>query len=498
FIKEDALIIFSERKLIKNEAEKLYEEQFRYFEDSDDKKTAYPLLPPQNLFSKIKRGVNFVSIYPKDSFPLEKIEASLPDVIPGNFDTLREEVKRLSYEGFLILIVLNDRGRIERLSELFLEEGISFKALKEKEEITFKKGVCLATGLLRQGFVLKTVRLAVFGEENIFKKRERRRVLKQTTSTSPLISLSFPEGDYVVHTVHGIARYGGLCQREMEGIIKDYLLLHYAGEDRLYVPVEQFHRVSKYIGAGGERPKVSRLNSREWLRSKNRAKESAKKLAVDLMKLYSLRASSSGFTFLPDTPWQKELEDSFSFEETLDQFKAVKDVKKDMEIPRPMDRLICGDVGYGKTEVAIRAVFKVVMSGKQVIVLVPTTILAQQHHSTFQSRFFVFPIIVEMLSRFKTPKEQERILLEFALGKIDVLIGTHRLLQKDIIPNDLGLVVVDEEQRFGVAHKEHLKSLRETVDVLTLTATPIPRTLQMALTGVRDISIINTPPEDRL
>ncbi len=473
--KDDSLVIFNERKRIDDEAE------------------------IKDFLSEIKWRVNFISVHLRDFVSPVKIEAVPPNVSPARFELLKEEIKRLKQEDFLTLVILSDKGRIERLSELFLEWGISFNTIFKKESVSFSdKGVYLVLGYLKEGFVLNEARLAVLGESDIFRWREKRRILKQTKAYASTAFIDFSEGDYVVHSTHGIARYSGLCQQEVGGNIREYLTLHYAEGDKLFVPVEQLNRVSKYIGSDGSPPKVSRLNNRDWLRTKKRASESAKKLAIDLMKLYSLRESNSGFPFFTDAPWQRELEDSFPFEETPDQLKAIEETKKDMEEARPMDRLICGDVGYGKTEVAIRGAFKAVMSGKQVMVLTPTTILAEQHHFTFLSRFAAFPVSVEVLSRFKTRKEQGKVLLDFALGKIDVLIGTHRLLQKDVQPRDLGLVIIDEEQRFGVAHKEHLKSLRETVDVLTLTATPIPRTLQMALTGLRDISIINTPPEDRL
>ncbi|MGB9723371.1 MAG: transcription-repair coupling factor [Chloroflexia bacterium] len=306
-------------------------------------------------------------------------------------------------------------------------------------------------------------------------------------------------GDYVVHEDHGIAVYEGLTRLTLaDGVEREYLYLRYAGSDRLYVPVDQVDRVRRYIGAGDAPPALHHLGSGEWERTRARVQRAVQELARELLELYAAREVAQGHAFSPDSPWQEELEASFPYIETEDQLRAVQEVKRDMEQPRPMDRLVCGDVGYGKTEVALRAAFKAVLDGKQVAVLVPTTVLAQQHYRTFRERLDPFPVVVEMLSRFRRPAEQKDILARLARGEVDIVIGTHRLLSRDVVFKDLGLVIVDEEQRFGVRHKEHLKKLRREVDVLTLTATPIPRTLHMALTGIRDLSVIETPPEDRV
>lgn len=308
----------------------------------------------------------------------------------------------------------------------------------------------------------------------------------------------FQPGDLLVHVDYGIGRFQGLVRRMLDGTEQEYLAIEYANGDVLYVPVHQADRLSRYIGARGQRPAISRLGGTEWQATKSRVRRAVEAVAEDLLELYARRQFSPGFSFSPDGPWQQELEASFPYIETEDQLKVLAEVKQDMESPRPMDRLICGDVGYGKTEVALRAAFKAVLDGKQVAVLVPTTILAQQHFRTFRQRLAPFPTQVEMLSRFRTPAEQREILLRLATGGLDIIIGTHRLLQPDVSFKNLGLVIIDEEQRFGVTHKEFLKKMRTEVDVLTLTATPIPRTLYMALTGARDISTINTPPEERL
>jgi transcription-repair coupling factor (superfamily II helicase) len=321
---------------------------------------------------------------------------------------------------------------------------------------------------------------------------------KQSAETPESLYADLLAGDYVVHVDHGIGRFAGLTQRQLDGHEREYLAVEYDNSDTLFVPVHQADRLTRYIGADGGKPALDHLGGQAWGETKARVKEAVQKVAEDLLDLYARRQVVEGFSFAPDTQWQTELEDSFPYVETDDQKTAIADIKRDMERARPMDRLLCGDVGYGKTEVALRAAFKAVMSGRQAAVLVPTTVLAQQHFETFSQRLAAFPVKVEMLSRFRTPREQTEILFKLALGEIDIIIGTHRLISADVEFKDLGLVVIDEEQRFGVTHKEHLKKLRTEVDVLTLTATPIPRTLYMALTGVRDISNLNTPPEERL
>jgi transcription-repair coupling factor (superfamily II helicase) len=323
----------------------------------------------------------------------------------------------------------------------------------------------------------------------------RKRKFKEGLPLSAYSSLS--SGDFVVHIDFGIGRYAGLETLSIDEKKRDCLLLIYKDGDKLYVPVEKFNRIQKYIGKDGE-PNLSKLGSSTWEKTKEKTKEALKEMAEELIQLYAERKAKPGYSFSVDTPWQKELESSFIYEETPDQIEAIEVIKKDMEKPVPMDRLICGDVGYGKTEVALRAAFKCVMDGKQVAVLVPTTILAQQHYTTFSERLKDYPVQVEVLSRFKSPKEQKGIIDSVEKGRIDIIIGTHRLLQKDIQFKELGLLIIDEEQRFGVTHKEKLKKFKKSVDVLTLTATPIPRTLQLSLFGAKDMSIINTPPKDRL
>jgi transcription-repair coupling factor (superfamily II helicase) len=360
-------------------------------------------------------------------------------------------------------------------------------------------------GALTDGFVVDLGDdgdLAIFSDAELFGwgRPRPRPLVRQLAAAPETIFADLRPGDLVVHVDYGIGRFAGLVERTVEGMPREYLQLEYAGEDQLFVPIHQSDRVTRYVGSGdrADAPALSRLGTQEWESSKARARQAVEEVARDMLDLYARRMTVAGHAFAADTPWQHELEGSFPYVETDDQLSALQAVTLDMETPRPMDRLICGDVGYGKTEVALRASFKAVMDGKQVAVLVPTTVLAQQHFNTFRQRLAAFPVAIEMLSRFRTRAEAAEIVERLARGEIDIIIGTHRLLQKDVRLRDLGLLVIDEEQRFGVTHKEFLKGMRTEVDVLTLTATPIPRTLYMALTGARDISTITTPPDDRL
>lgn len=382
----------------------------------------------------------------------------------------------------------------ERLEELWKEKIDNEPSTVNGQPST----VLFIEASLSEGLVLGNLHLItdseIFGWERP-QPRARQRVVAETPEA---VYADLQPGDYVVHIDHGIGRFIGLVQRNLDGHEREFLAVEYEAGGQLFVPIHQADRLTPYIGAEGVEPALDRLGGQEWHEKKGRVKEAVLEVAQEMLDLYARRQVVQGYAFKLDTSWQKELEDSFPYIETEDQKRALVEIKRDMESPRPMDRLLCGDVGYGKTEVALRAAFKAVMDGKQVAMLVPTTVLAQQHYETFLQRLAAFPVKVEMLSRFRTPHEQDEILLGLAVGEIDIVIGTHRLISADVQFKELGLVIIDEEQRFGVTHKEHLKKLRTEVDVLTLTATPIPRTLYMALTGVRDISNLNTPPEERL
>ena len=414
----------------------------------------------------------------------------------GDIERLAADLARWQRQGTRVLLATR---QADRLIELLDEAGLG-GMVREKPGLAPKGGhLVLSERPLNEGFRLPAANLAAVTDREIFGwRRVRRSPRRRAARGLPIASLSdLTPGDYVVHINHGVGLYRGLVRRGTGPSEREYLLVEYADNDRLYVPAEQFDRVQKYLGGEEDRPQVHRLGGSDWDRTKRRARHSARLLAGELIRLYAAREKQPGNAFPPDTPWQREMEDGFAFEETPDQFAAIEAVKRDMETARPMDRLVCGDVGYGKTEVAIRAAFKAVMDGKQVAVLVPTTVLAQQHFTTFRERLSPYPVHIEMLSRFRGRKDQGRVVADLASGAVDIVIGTHRLLSKDIQFKDLGLVVIDEEQRFGVRHKEKLKHLRTSVDVLTMTATPIPRTLHMALSGIRDMSLINDPPEGR-
>lgn len=352
-------------------------------------------------------------------------------------------------------------------------------------------------GGLSSGFELLEQGLVVLSLSELSARRQPAKKPRQERGMTSGELQSLVAGEYVVHASYGIGQFLGIVTRDIAGTQRDYLYIKYAGKDRLYLPTDQVHLLQRYLGGDDKAPKLYALGGGEWQRVKKKVKESVQKLAFDLLQLYAKRQSVQGHAFAPDTPWQRELEDSFPYQETPDQLRAIDEVKGDMESPRPMDRLLCGDVGYGKTEVALRAAMKAVMDGKQVAILAPTTVLAQQHFNTFSERFSPFPVRVEVLSRFKTAAQQREILNAAAMGNVDIVIGTHRLLQRDVSLPNLGLLIIDEEQRFGVEHKEKIKQLKADVDILTMTATPIPRTLHMALLGIRDLSVINTPPEGR-
>ena len=384
-----------------------------------------------------------------------------------------------------------NKGALKDIEYLLLDNSISFV-----EHLPLRRDVLNITDVdIPSGFIIPDANIALISLSDLSAHSMHHRTYKHVDITD--ITFPFQPGDYVVHQHHGIAFFSEIVQREVGGIQRDYLLLKYAQEDKLFVPIEQVDKITRYVGPEGSTPRLTRLNTADWDRAINKARKSAKKLAFDLVDLYARRSTVKGFSYSQDSLSQQEMEELFPYEETPDQRAAIEDVKADMESEKPMDRLICGDVGFGKTEVALRAAFKVVSDSRQVMILCPTTILAQQHFATFHDRFNPFGISVEVLSRFRTNSQQKKALQDFAAGKVDVLVGTHRLLGRDVNPKKLGLVIIDEEQRFGVAHKEQLKNLREQIDILTLSATPIPRTLQMSLSGVRDMSLITTPPTNR-
>ncbi|MFJ7248314.1 transcription-repair coupling factor [Kitasatospora sp. NPDC098652] len=402
-----------------------------------------------------------------------------------------------------VVMVTEGHGPASRLAEVLGNEGIPARLVADLAEAPTRDVVYVSCGSIEHGFVDERLKLTVITETDLSGQRSSTKDMRRMPSRrrNAIDPLALAAGDYMVHEAHGVGRYVEMVQRTVQGATREYLVLEYAPAkrghpgDRLFVPTDQLDQVTKYVG--GEAPTLHRLGGADWAKTKQRAKKAVREIAADLIKLYSARMAAPGHTFGPDTPWQRELEDAFPYAETPDQLTTIAEVKSDMEKSVPMDRLICGDVGYGKTEIAVRAAFKAVQDGKQVAVLVPTTLLVQQHFSTFAERYANFPVTVKALSRFQTDSEAKAVLEGLFEGSVDVVIGTHRLFSSETRFKDLGLVIVDEEQRFGVEHKEQLKKLRANVDVLTMSATPIPRTLEMAVTGIREMSTITTPPEER-
>ncbi|HZK19057.1 MAG TPA: transcription-repair coupling factor, partial [Clostridia bacterium] len=443
-------------------------------------------------FSLLPREPNFIKTANKIPFNAKTVGGFLgrPKVIAG-------EIRLWQLKGNSIVVLVSSDGLVNRIQNGFLDSGIEAHKVETLKGNIHPGKVIIAKGYIEKGFEFPSAQLVLLTETEILGQKKTSRPAKSVRADSQVTERDLEKGDYVVHVNHGIGRYMGIVPLKVGDVQKDYLLVRYAGQDKLYVPTDQVDLLQKYVGSEGHSPRLSRLGSAEWAKVKNRVSKVVKEIAQDLLELYASRQAMPGFLFSRDTMWQRDFESAFPYEETRDQVKAIEEVKFDMEKPQPMDRLLCGDVGYGKTEVALRAAFKSVMDGKQVAVLVPTTILAQQHYNTFRERFANYPVNVEMLSRFRTPAKQQKVLEGLKLGIVDIVIGTHRLVQDDVMFKDLGLLVVDEEQRFGVGHKEKLKMMRKNVDVLTLTATPIPRTLHMSLVGARDTSILETPPEER-
>ncbi|MHB8867309.1 MAG: transcription-repair coupling factor [Thermoleophilia bacterium] len=405
------------------------------------------------------------------------------------------ELERLAAEGYRVVVAFESRAEAERAT--FILKRVPGR-VAAAGDVPAGPGITYLGTPHRRHFVLPEAGLALLTDTQLFPRRRKATGPRRPSVGTALSSFrDLRKGDYVVHEDHGVGRFDGISTRTVAGVTRDYLDVSFRDGDMLYLPHDQIDRVGRYVGADGAAPALSKLGGKAWSTVKNRARAAVREIAGELLRLYAARQTIPGHGFAEDGDWQRRFEAAFPYTETADQRRAIDEVKDDMERAEPMDRLICGDVGYGKTEVALRAAFKAAMDGKQVMVLVPTTILAQQHYGTFRERMGEFPVKVEMVSRFRAPKEQKRIIEEFAHGTVDVLIGTHRLMSRDVTPKDLGMVIVDEEQRFGVAQKEALRSLKLKVDALTLSATPIPRTLQMSLSGVRDISVIETPPRDR-
>ena len=419
----------------------------------------------------------------------------------GSAQAAADDVALYLKQDYRVVVLAADERRAKVLQEFFGGKDIKALIYQELKKLPEPGSCVICIGSISAGMEYPGIRLAVLTDAQLIRNKTRKKSEKKLPPGRQKIEscADLSVGDYVVHENHGIGRFAGIVKMQVDGLEKDYIKISYAGTDSLYVPATQLDMVSKYTGAGEEKPvKLSKMGGTEWAKTRARAKSAAKDMAKKLIALYAERQRLPGYAFSPDSEWQREFEDNFGYTETDDQLRSIAEIKRDMEASVPMDRLLCGDVGFGKTEVALRAVMKCVLSGKQAAILVPTTVLAQQHYQTALQRFFGFPVNIAVMSRFKTGNQASKVLSDLATGKCDLVIGTHRLLSKDVKFKDLGLLVVDEEQRFGVTHKEHIKELARGVDVLTLSATPIPRTLNMAMSGIRDMSTLEEPPEDRL
>ena len=413
----------------------------------------------------------------------------------GDGERLTRQLAELGGMDYRVIVAADGAGSAEQLDRLLREHGLAYRLDLDGGAGLREPGGHICVASLSRGFILPSLKLAVLAESDLTGRRRTHRPVRSRRRAAATSFEDLTPGSYVVHHHHGVARYAGMVSRAIGGVERDYLLLEYRGDDKLYVPSDQIDAVRPYTG--GETPRLSKMGGSDFAKAKASARSEVAQIAQELVVLYQKRRHATGVVFSPDTPWQREMEDAFPFQETVDQLRAIADVKADMETGIPMDRLVCGDVGFGKTEVAIRAAFKAVQDGYQVAILVPTTLLAQQHYATFSERFAPYPVRVEVLSRFLTNAEARKVSQGLTSGEVDVVVGTHRLLSQDIAFKNLGLMVIDEEQRFGVSHKEAMKQLKTDVDVLTLTATPIPRTLEMSLTGIRDLSLLDTPPAER-
>ena len=416
----------------------------------------------------------------------------------NSFELLTRDLKRLKRSGYRVVLLSGSRTRAKRLAEDLRDYDLSSFYSEDMERQVNAGEIMVTYGYVAEGYEYPMLKFMVISETDIFGRKKKKKRRKKYEGQKIQDFAELKPGDYVVHENHGIGIYKGIEKIEVEKVVKDYMKIAYADGGVLYIPVAQMDLIQKYAGADAKKPKLNKLGTIQWGKTKNQVKKAVQAVAEDLVKLYATRQQSEGFVYGPDTVWQKEFEEMFPFEETEDQIQAIEDTKHDMESTKIMDRLICGDVGYGKTEIAIRAAFKAVQEGKQVVYLVPTTILAQQHYNTFVQRLKDFPVRIDLLCRFRSSYQQKKTVEDLKKGLVDIVIGTHRVLSKDVGFKDLGLLIIDEEQRFGVTHKEKIKKLRENIDVLTLTATPIPRTLHMSLIGIRDMSVLEEAPQDRM
>jgi transcription-repair coupling factor (superfamily II helicase) len=507
YLPDDGVIFFDEFSRVQEMSESLEKEEAEWYTSLLQEGQIIHDVPVSHAFSKLISETKLPKVY--FSLFLRHIPNTSPQNIfnvstkpmqnfHGQMNVLKAELDRWKKGKYTVVLLGPDEERVKKLQRVLDDYKIEIAFVEDGDKL-LPGTIQMINGSLTNGFELPLQKLAVITEEELFNKKTQKKPRRQKLSNAERIK-SYSElkvGDHVVHVNHGIGKFLGIETLEINGVHKDYLHVKYQGNDKLYVPVDQIELVQKYVASENKDPKLYKLGGSEWKKVKSKVQSSVQDIADDLIKLYAEREAAKGYAFSPDGDMQREFEMVFPYEETDDQLRSVSEIKHDMERERPMDRLLCGDVGYGKTEVAIRAAFKAIADGKQVAILVPTTILAQQHYETIKERFQDFPVEIGLLSRFRTRKQQQETTKGLKNGTVDIVVGTHRLLSKDIQYRDIGLLIIDEEQRFGVTHKEKIKQLKTNIDVLTLTATPIPRTLHMSMLGVRDLSVIETPPENR-
>lgn len=507
---EKSILLLDEPQRLQETAESVEEEYFRSREkrqesdpeDGDDQSlTVYQTKDIIN-FMNLYTGIAMTTLESKCGlFRVRKtysIQTKGVNPYNNSFELLTRDLKRLKRSGYRVVLLSGSRTRAKRLAEDLRDYDLSSFYSEDMDREVNPGEIMVSCGYVAEGYEYPMLKFMVISESDIFGRKKKKKRRKKYEGQKIQDFAELKPGDYVVHENHGIGVYNGIEKIEVDKVVKDYMKISYADSGVLYIPVAQMDLIQKYAGADAKKPKLNKLGTVQWGRTKSQVKKAVQAVAKDLVELYAARQQSEGFVYGPDTVWQKEFEEMFPFEETEDQIQAIEDTKQDMESTKIMDRLICGDVGYGKTEIAIRAAFKAVQEGKQVVYLVPTTILAQQHYNTFVQRLKDFPVRIDLLCRFRSSYQQKKTVEDLKKGLVDIVIGTHRVLSKDVGFKDLGLLIIDEEQRFGVTHKEKIKKLRENIDVLTLTATPIPRTLHMSLIGIRDMSVLEEAPQDRM
>ena len=509
FPKEESLFFFDEPVRLQETLEAVEKEYFHSFESRKnagmtEEADEIRVFQTKEIIEKFntRYGIGLTTLETRcGGFKVRdvySIQAAGVNPYNNSFEMLTQDLKKLKRQGYRVILVSGSRTRAKRLAEDLRDYDLSSFYSEDMVRTVRPGEIMVVYGCVAEGYEYPMLKFMVISESDIFGKRKKKRRRKVYEGQKIQEFAELKPGDYVVHENHGLGVYQGIEKVEVDKVTRDYMKISYADGGILYILATQMDLIQKYAGADAKPPKLNKLGTPQWNKTKSQVKKAVQVIAQDLVELYAVRQQTEGFVYSPDTVWQKEFEEMFPFEETEDQLRAIEDTKKDMESTKVMDRLICGDVGYGKTEVAIRAAFKAVQDGKQVVYLVPTTILAQQHYNTFIQRLKDFPVRIDLLCRFRTPAQQKKTIEDLKKGLVDIVIGTHRVLSKDVTYKDLGLLIIDEEQRFGVTHKEKIKKMRENIDVLTLTATPIPRTLHMSLIGIRDMSVLEEAPMDRM